>query len=729
MRLTLRTLLAYMDDILESSDAEQIAKRVQESDFASGLLHRIRDVTRRLRITAADAADPGGSLDPNTVAEYLDNTLPADRVPDFEKVCLESDAHLSELGSCHQILTLVLGEPAEVDPDSRLRMYGIANAANATVVTPSQQGHSESKEAASGNGELLEVASSVSARQEVPAYLRERRGRRFWPVALVALAGAVAIAGLFAAGQFRAGTPMGDWLAFRSVPDVVNVDPGPSIVSVELPKEPVAPTSDTESSAIDGGVSPVIKQPTEHPVVMPIRPEPADERPEAPLPKIGPTITPVEPVDAGPTEPARPSSPAPDEPMAPTSPATETVNEPKKPAAEVPPEVGKPARPEGVPVGTHLSATEVLVRFDGQSQWQRVPAQAVLNEGDEIASLPTYRPTISLQGDVGLQLFDGNRIELLPLDANGTPGLDVRYGQMILKPGKTKDTRLRLRFGERSGVVGFADLDSILMAEVGRPDTSNVDPETHPAPLIAKFYATSGEVLWQEGGQGELIRLPAPMMLKLDGNPTQPVAAKEIPSWSSPDAVSLLDQRASATIDRSLSQDREVNLALHELAAHRQREVRWLAMRSLGHLGDFGLLVEAFNDPEQKLVWQDHFDELRKSLARGPESAARVREAMEFLYAGDGETLYELLWKYRKPELSKTEAGQLLNLMDHQVLAVRVLSFWNLREVTGLSLYYRPEHPSAKRATSLQKWRERMDTPATIGSDGTPTPPEMGGEP
>src|SRR5690606_33802160 len=101
------------------------------------------------------------------------------------------------------------------------------------------QGHSESKEAASGNGELLEVASSVSARQEVPAYLRERRGRRFWPVALVALAGAVAIAGLFAAGQFRAGTPMGDWLAFRSVPDVVNVDPGPSIVSVELPKEPV----------------------------------------------------------------------------------------------------------------------------------------------------------------------------------------------------------------------------------------------------------------------------------------------------------------------------------------------------------------------------------------------------------------------------------------------------------------------------------------------------------
>src|SRR6478752_7464081 len=135
MRLTLRTMLAYLDEVLEPADAEALRLKIEESDFASGLVDRIQGVLKKLRIDAPRLDGKGMGNDANTVAEYLDSALTQDRVAEFERGCLESDKHLSEVASCHQILTLVLGKAADVPPEMRQRIYALGDPAQAAAHT------------------------------------------------------------------------------------------------------------------------------------------------------------------------------------------------------------------------------------------------------------------------------------------------------------------------------------------------------------------------------------------------------------------------------------------------------------------------------------------------------------------------------------------------------------------------------------------------------------------
>ena len=127
LRLTLRTLLAYLDDTLEPAQAKDIGKKVGESEIAQETIDRIKTVTRRRRLSAPSLLADDHSTDPNTIAEYLDNVLPSDEVAELEQSALDNDVRLAEIAACHQILTLVLGEPAKVPPPARRRMYRLVS--------------------------------------------------------------------------------------------------------------------------------------------------------------------------------------------------------------------------------------------------------------------------------------------------------------------------------------------------------------------------------------------------------------------------------------------------------------------------------------------------------------------------------------------------------------------------------------------------------------------------
>ena len=124
MRLTLRTLLAYLDNTLDKEDAEALRLKLSESGFATQLVQRIRGTLTNGNLTAPahDAVTPIAA-EANVISEYLDSTLATEQVAEIERICLDSDIHLAEAAACHQILTMVLGKPADVPDTLRRRIY------------------------------------------------------------------------------------------------------------------------------------------------------------------------------------------------------------------------------------------------------------------------------------------------------------------------------------------------------------------------------------------------------------------------------------------------------------------------------------------------------------------------------------------------------------------------------------------------------------------------------
>ena len=135
MRLTLRTLLAWLDDTLTPAEVRAIGKQVAELDYAKELVERIHKVTRQRRLTIPPRTGPD-SVDANVVASYLDSELDPDLVSEFEKKCLTSDVHLAEVASVHQILSLI-GQKAKVPPEAKERMYQLIKGREST--RPSRQ--------------------------------------------------------------------------------------------------------------------------------------------------------------------------------------------------------------------------------------------------------------------------------------------------------------------------------------------------------------------------------------------------------------------------------------------------------------------------------------------------------------------------------------------------------------------------------------------------------------
>ncbi len=735
MRLTLRNLLAYMDDLLDPESARIIGQKTGESEFASGLLHRIRDVTRRAKLGAPPVTDHKAALDPNTVAEYLDNTLPSDGVADFEKACLEksheSDVELAEVAACHQILTLVLGEPAEVRPDSRARMYHLPEAAASHTYVESEESDDGQESPRIDTRPSLPNERRPSA---IPEYLleaRRRRRRLYWIVASavvlcmgVYLGATGRLTGLFGPGEESSASS--DQLAMNVPPQPESLNGPGNLPDTGIPVSdasaassgPESPILPADSASTPSAIAPtanVAVEPSDSAVTIPdavpvLPPGPESIVPVAPVPGPSPTMN--EPSDT-----SLPATPM-ESPMVPPGP---TPDPGQVAAMTVPaglpddrdPIVAEPMVPEVADLGREIGQLftpekMALVADQAGGTFYRIANSRPLRTGQRVVSLPTSRPVILVDGRLQVEMVDGGELRLLPTPENGPVNLEIDCGRMLLAPNdEAGSVTVSLRVGGLVGELLLADSTTLVAIEVGRAAGPIEDPLTKPAQVTARIWHGLGRFSWKAAGEVE-VSIESPMTLDLMAG-SEPVP-EEAPEWVRTDLTSKLDDGAGRILNRAFVDfKKSADQVLHENVSHRRREVRRLVWRSLSWIEDFDPIVKVLDKAELYAEWPEVVDLLCDSVRRNPRTAEAVRKSMSVEYQNRGDELYELLWKYDAKELPSEAATKLVQYLEDESLPCRVLAFRNLNRLTGLFYYYRPEESNLKRQASFRRWSDWAD--------------------
>jgi hypothetical protein len=709
VRLTLRTLLAYLDDILEPSHAREIGEKIAESAVASGMVTRVREVLRRRRITAPDVTGPTATPDPNVVAEYLDNTLSPEGVAELERICLESDMHLAEVAACHQVLTLVLGEPVDIPPQMRERMYALGAIAPASS---EGNGHGTERVAAgqtlaappigSAAGGSAALASLQPA--TVPDYLRRRP---LWHK-LLPIAAALVVAGWLGlvlrdpafgtrgtAGRTKApdaatAIVMADGQAAR--PDVPSTPAGGNGATQRQPPTDTVPAV----AAVIPGAN------------ASIDPEPPPDMPE-PLPTVPPTT------DA--TATAVPPAPQPAEAV------NVAVVPPPPPPAVVPGDVA-PAAPENLPQILYNSPDGILLHYvavgdAGEQEWVVMPRRAFVHPGERIASPEPFAAKLVVGDSLcNITLSGGTSVQSLGRTPAAAFGIAVDRGRVGLhRPaGRSTDpVALGLKLGEHVLRVELMEPETLCGVEVLLRQPSGEPNPPQPPGIDGGLFVAAGTVqLTDVNGQKQLLT-PEKGWLSLfsvDG-PPQPARLRSIPEWLMPEGSPLTPiQRGNAALyERAFALDQPVAHSVPALVKDRRPKMSELAVQTLGLIDDHRQLVRALQaDHEEARLAA--ITALRQWLPRAAENAPLLREEIDRVFRNaDVDVVYELLWGYDQDDArDPMTSRRLVQWLAHDDLAIRELAFFHVFNLTGGRRNdYRPNDRLTQRQASVVRWEELVE--------------------
>jgi hypothetical protein len=728
VRLTLRTLLAYLDDTLEPSEIKMIGQKVAESDAAQELVARIKQVTRRRRLTTPPATGPN-SFDPNMVAEYLDNELSGEAVADLEKQCLESDVHLAEIAACHQILTLVLGEPALVPPTAKERMYGLVQGREAIPFRKAGGPAAAHSPAAAGTDPDADDMLLLG----LPFYRRGSWLRWALPLAAVLLLAALGLALWQAAAP--TGPPDNRVAANNGNKDA---DPGKG-GTPEGNKGPVEP--DDKKNAGAGAADPE-KNPT----------------------KNNGTTTPSGTQDTGATQPGAGGT---GNPAPPVQPVSSRIAPPSKERAEVGLYHSDPNAPPSV-----LASREA----EGNEGWRRLTPGSRVYTSDRLVSLPGYGSEVRLDGGVRLLLrghlpeFSTDPLQDFLLESacvlHKTPGFDadltLSRGRVYLANTKENGgpAKVRLRFGRDAAEVWDLTLEpeSEACVDLLKLYTRDINYAEGEDPLMMLFLMVMrGKAgVKVDYNNHSLEGPPGPALLSWDNKrsgvqgPTR--IEKLSPAWGKAPPSNLPGGRQAAADDmlvalKELSKrmigKKPPGLVLDETLQSDRRANRVLAIYCFCGLDDVRKLIDTLgdDDPSHALERDTAIYALRRWLSRDASQSNLLYDpvrktgallANQKYRSAEAQTVAQLLHDFPDEARRSPETYEVLaRYLESDKVAIAELAYWQLRHLSpGVKLPpFNAAEPRDRRVNAANDVRKLIQDrklppqPDTGGAAGPAGPP------
>ncbi len=593
----------------------------------------------------------------------MDDTLKGDKVPELERICLESDVQLAELAQCHSLLSAALSTSVEVPASLRQRVVALANDAqraqalsrrsagspapdrldideeDASAEQSANRAHSLRKDAphVAHAHDLRPTGTGPTSREQLEkahagnGHAANEKGRGLVPAQPVAApmvaSGGESIrpTGLDLEGshlahevpEYLRGRSRDGWLGPVAIGALVCVlallvwQAVGSWSSVRdmftiVPKDANESSSNTNSAEVSPNVP-----------SRPINEASANESStnETPSP-----VVPAAPADAAGTNKAG------REPL-----ANETL--PERPA---PPSLS----PANVSVAQWLplDATEMQAVLFGQSagaELHRLTPSESIPAGSQLFVPSANRPKLSLAQGPQWQVCGMTHAILLKPEtgADSVPVIDMRIGRAIFIGNQTGE---RVALATPAGTVQ-------LRLKSGASVAVEVSylPRAHGAITNRAAYAPTlslaaleGEVSIEANQQSSLVSAGNRVNLQ-SGQLTAPEASPA-PTWTDPSSERPVDLAAAADLHKRLNDQASVGDALVELAVHRRAETRALAAATLALLGSWDWVAQpkcSLSDVRDRSHWTALVDRTRQILAAHPESADHLLAVLEKLDA------------------------------------------------------------------------------------------------